>query len=113
MTLEMFQLLAWLEVIKSAITTLLYVIFIIVYKRIGKVENTKGVVGFSSLDVLPRAFLLTNLISLMTASFHLSNCLTSPEETFQQFIEWQFQSSFGSSLTVPEELITGKGEKSV
>ena len=106
MTMEEFQLLAWLRVGEAVACVILYAMFLFgimkVYKKAG--------VSLGVISVLLRVFFLFRIFALLIAISNLSETLIQPEEAIQQYIEQQSRGTFGSLFDVPEELM--RGEKS-
>lgn len=105
MTIEDFQLLAWLRVGEVAALIVFHIVFILnvmkVYKKVGR-----SLGGFRFLF----SFVIINqIMSLVFSVSYLSYSLTKPEEAIQQYIEQQGGTS-GPLFDVPKELImTEKG----
>lgn len=104
MTIEEFQLLAWLRVGEAAISVVLYAMFLFsitkVYKRVG--------VSLGGIRVLLRWFFLLRVFTLLMAVWSLSETLIRPEEVIQQYMEQQSRGTSGSLFDVPEELVGGE-----
>ncbi len=104
MTIEQFQLLAWLRVGEAVASVVLYAIFIFSITKVYK----KAGVSLVGIHVLLRGFFLLRIFTLLLAVGNLSETLIRPEEAIQQYIEQQSRGTFGSLFDVPEELICGE-----
>ena len=104
MTIEDFQLLAWLRVGKAVATIVFYIVIASGMKRV--YEETG--VSLGGCRLVLRYFVIVQIITLASSVSALSDTLTKPEETIQQYIEQQSRGTSGSLFDVPEELIMGE-----
>ncbi len=104
MTIEEFQLLAWLRVGEAAVSIVLYAMFLFgimkVYKKAGV-----SLVGIRGMFV---GFLTVRIFALLLAISYLSQTLTQPEDTIQQYIKQQVKRTSSPLFDILEELSCGE-----